>query len=94
MMAYTWEVTLQLELPLEVVEALGPRAERELLEAALLKLVSERKMTLAKAGRFLGMSRLQAIRWYTKHGLPYPNIDIEDFAKHDLKHAGELADQD
>lgn len=65
-------MNLHLELPAEVVEA---------LEGVLLLLVSKGRMSVARAGEILGLEgRLSAIRWYTGHGLPYPDLSEEDFA--------------
>lgn len=78
---------MKLTLPDEVLEALGPKPEREVLEGVLLLLVSEGKMSVARAGEILGLKgRISAIRWYTGHGLPYPDLSEEDFAD-DLKYA-------
>jgi hypothetical protein len=43
-------------LPPEVIEALGTDPQREALEALLLRLVQQGKLTLAKAGEQLGMT--------------------------------------
>lgn len=57
---------LNLRLPDEVVEALGPEPERGALEGVLLLLVGEGKMTLERAGEILGFGdREEAARWYT-----------------------------
>ena len=78
---------MRVELPAEVVEALGPEPKREVLEGVLLLLVSEGKMSVVRAGEILGLKgRVSAIRWYTGHGLPYPDLSEEDFAD-DLKYA-------
>jgi hypothetical protein len=84
---YNGFTNLKVELPAEVVEALGPEPEREVLEGVLLLLVSQGKMSVARAGEILGLeSRISAIRWYTRHGLPYPDLSEEDLAD-DLKYA-------
>ena len=78
---------MKLTLPDEVLGALGSKPEREVLEGVLLLLVSEGKMSVARAGEILGLEgRISAIRWYTGHGLPYPDLSEEDFAD-DLKYA-------
>jgi hypothetical protein len=78
---------MNLTLPEEVLEALGPKPEREVLEGVLLLLVSEGKISVARAGATLGLEgRISAIRWYTGHGLPYPDLSEEDLAD-DLKYA-------
>ncbi len=78
---------MNLELPAEIVEALGSEPEREVLEGVLLLLVSEGKMSVARAGEILGLEgRLTTIRWYTGHRLPYPDLSEEDLAD-DLKYA-------
>ncbi len=81
-------MAIHLDLPPEVVAAARPDLEREVLEGLLLKLVSEGRMSLGKAGGLLGMSRWEAIGWYTGHGLAYPNLSEEDVAD-ELKHAWE-----
>lgn len=77
---------MNLELPEEVIKALGPEPERATLEAVLLFLVSEDKMSVARAGEILGLDRMSAIRWYTSHGFHYPDFSREDLAE-DLRHA-------
>jgi len=77
---------MNLELPEEVVEALGPKPERAALEAVLLFLISEDKMSVARAGEILGLDRISAIRWYTSHGFYYPDLSEEDLAE-ELRHA-------
>ncbi len=77
---------VRVELPAEVVEALGPKPEREVLEAVLLFLISEGKMSVARAGEILGFDRMSAIRWYTSHGFYYPDLSEEDLTE-ELRHA-------
>ncbi len=77
---------MNLELPEEVIEALGPEPERATLEAVLLFLVSEDRMSVARAGEILDLDRISAIRWYTSHGFYYPGFSEEDLAE-DLRHA-------
>lgn len=77
---------MNLELPEEVIEALGPEPERATLEAVLLFLVSEDRMSVARAGEILDLDRMSAIRWYTSHGFRYPDLSEEDLAE-DLRHA-------
>jgi Uncharacterised protein family (UPF0175) len=75
---------MNLELPEEVVEALGP--ERAALEAELLFLISEDKISVARAGEILGLDRISAINWYTSHGFYYPDFSEKDLAE-ELRHA-------
>jgi hypothetical protein len=56
------------------------------LDGVLLLLVSEGKMSVARAGEILGFDRMSAIRRYTGHGLPYPDLSEEGFTD-DLKYA-------
>jgi len=79
-------MSMNLELPEEVIEALGPEPERATLEAVLLFLVSEDRMSVARAGEILDLDRMSAIRWYTSHGFYYPDLSEEDLAE-DLRHA-------
>ena len=77
---------MNVELPEEVIEALGPEPERAALEAVLLFLISEDKMSVARAGEILGFDRMSAIRWYTSHGFYYPDLFEVDLAE-ELLHA-------
>jgi hypothetical protein len=77
---------MNLKLPEEVVEALGPDPERSALEAMLLFLISEDKMSVARAGEILSLDRISAIDWYTSHGFYYPDLSEVDLAE-DLRHA-------
>lgn len=77
---------MKLALPDEVLEALGPEPERATLEAVPLLLVSESKLSAARAGEILGLDRMSAIRWYTSHGFHYPDLSEADLAE-ELRHA-------
>ncbi len=63
-------MSLNLSLPSEVVEALGPDPERGALEAVLLFLIDEEKMSVARAGEILGLGGglSAAARWYASRG--------------------------
>ncbi|HZY57382.1 MAG TPA: hypothetical protein VFE09_06245 [Rubrobacteraceae bacterium] len=39
-------------------------------------------------GKILRLDRLGAVRWYTGHGFPYPDLDEEDLAE-ELRYARE-----
>lgn len=77
---------LKLDLPPEVAKMLGSDPEQEALEALLLHLVHQGRVTLAWAGERLGMNRWQAMEWYTAQGYPYPNLTAEEL-EHDINHA-------
>ena len=79
-------MSISLDLPDEIVEALGPEPERAALEAVLLFLVGEDRMSVARAGGILGLDRLSAIRWYTDHGFFYPDLSAEELDE-DIRHA-------
>lgn len=81
-----YNVRMNLQLPDEIIKALGPEPEHEALEAILLFLVSEDRISVALAGEILGLDRLSAISWYTSHGFYYPDLSEEDFAE-ELRHA-------
>lgn len=68
-------MSVKLDLPAEVFEALEP--EREALEAILLFLVSESRVSVARGGDPRPGDRLAAIRWYTSHGFYYPDLSEE-----------------
>ena len=72
--------------PGEVVEALGPEPERAVLEAVLMFLISDDKISVARAGEILGLDRISAINWYTSHGFYYPDFSEKDLAE-ELRHA-------
>ena len=80
-------MTLQLELPDEVLTLLGNEPQREVLESVLLHLIQEERITVAKAGEILGLDRMEAIEWYTSHGYHYPNYSVDDFIANDLSYA-------
>jgi hypothetical protein len=65
---------------------LGPQPERAALEAVLLFLISEDKMSVARVGEVPGLDGISAIRWYTSHGFYYPDLSEEDLAE-ELRHA-------
>lgn len=77
---------MNLELPAEVIDALGPEPERKVLEAVLLFLVAKGMVSLAYASGVLGLDRHSAIRWYTDHGFYYPDLSEEDLTE-ELRHA-------
>jgi hypothetical protein len=68
---------LNLHIPDEIVEALGPEPEREALEGMLVLLVGEGKMTLERAGEVLGLEgRKEVVRWYTARTQYRPNSEV------------------
>ncbi|MDQ3965917.1 MAG: hypothetical protein M3246_05615 [Actinomycetota bacterium] len=73
---------LHLQLPDEVVKALGPEPEREALEGVLLLLVGEGKMTLERAGSILGLGgREEATRWYANRTRSRSDLDAHRLAE-------------
>jgi hypothetical protein len=80
---------MRLTLPDEVLQALGPEPERTTLEAVLLFLVSEDKISVARAGEILGLDMMSAVRWYTSHGFYFPDLSEGDLAE-GLRHARKL----
>ena len=79
----------ELRVPEEVVAALGDEPEQEVLEALLLHLIREEKVSVAWAGERLGLGRQETIRWYTSHGYPFPDITPEEFDE-EIRHADQL----
>jgi predicted HTH domain antitoxin len=79
---------LTVNVPDELVEALGPQPERGALEALLAELIFEGHASVAYAGSVLGLSVDEAIRWYTSRGHSYPDLSDEDLAE-DLKFASD-----
>ena len=69
---------LHLQLPDEVVKALGPEPEREALEGVLLLLIGEGKITLERAGSILGLGgREEAARWYVARARYRSDLDAD-----------------
>lgn len=59
--------------------------DRAALEALLLYLIRADKVSVAWAGKRLGLGRQEAIRWYTSHGYPFPDYtdqDLEEDARY------------
>jgi hypothetical protein len=76
---YTVSMSVTLDLPPELVDAFGDELERKAIEGLLLQLVQKQRMSVAKAGEILGLARLEAIRWYTSHGHPFPDWDEDEW---------------
>lgn len=75
----------ELRVPEEVLVALGDEPEQEALEALLLHLVRADRVSVAWAGKKLGLDRREAIRWYTSHGYTFPDYtekDLEEDARY------------
>lgn len=65
-------------VPRVIVELLGDDPERETLEALLLHLIREERISVGRAGEILGLDKRSAIEWYTAHGHRYPDLTKED----------------
>ena len=89
-------MSMELDLPAEVVEALGPGPEREALEGVLLLLVGEGRMTLERAGALLGLeNRERAVRWYEGRTASRANLQTEDPAWiEEIVHLGDLTQEE
>jgi hypothetical protein len=74
-------MTLQLDVPPEVLELLGPEPERKVLEAVVLELVRAEKMTITRGGEILGLDRWEAPRWFASRGVE--EYTLEEF-QHDV----------
>ncbi len=73
-------MNLQLELPNELAALLSPNPERNVLESVLLRLVRQEKISVARAGEILGLSRVEAVQWYSNQGFPFPDFNAADWA--------------
>jgi Uncharacterised protein family (UPF0175) len=71
-------MNLSLELPEELEAALRPNPERHVLESVLLHMVRRGVVSVARAGELLGLSRTEAVAWYTREG--YPEYTPEEWA--------------
>ncbi len=71
----------QVTLPNELGALLGDDADREVLEATLLKLVLSGRVSLGRAAELLGLTHFEAIKWYTGYGFSYPNLTPEELER-------------
>lgn len=71
---------LTLSLPDELLEVLGPRPERDALEALLAELAFTGRISVAFAGQVLGLTPGKSIEWYTSRGHNYPELTDEELA--------------
>ena len=74
-------MTLQIDLPDEILMLLGSDPEKEVLESLLLHLIQEERITVARAGELLGLDRMDALNWYTQHGYDFPGLDDAELPK-------------
>jgi hypothetical protein len=72
------EVTLR--LPDELKDVLGPKPERDALEALLAELAFNGRISVAFAGQVLGLTPGESIEWYTSRGHHYPDLTDEELA--------------
>jgi predicted HTH domain antitoxin len=72
-------MNVQLDLPHELEALLTPNPERNVLESVLLRLVRLEKISVARAGEILGLTRTEAIKWYSSQGYPFPEFDAADW---------------
>lgn len=76
-------MALQIDLPDQLTPLLGPDPSAAVRDAGFVQLVHEGRMAMAYAGQLLGLDRLDAVRWYTSHGYPYPALTPAE-VHHDL----------
>jgi len=74
-------MSMNLELPKSIIDVLGPEPRREALEAILLFLIAENRMSVARAGEILELDRHSAVRWYTSHGYSYPDLSDDEVSE-------------
>lgn len=70
---------LELGLPANATAALGP--ERAALEAVLLFLISETRMSVREAGEVLGLDERAAHEWWASQGHCFPAPGWEEPAE-------------
>lgn len=71
---------LSLWLPDELKEVLGPKPERDALEALLAELAFNGRISVVFAGQVLGLTPAESIEWYTSRGHNYPDLTEEELA--------------
>ncbi len=86
---------LNLRLPDEVAEALGPDPEREALEGVLLLLVGEGRIPLERAGGILGFGgHEEAARWYAERTSSRPDFGADDSGEIEIVHLEDLTQEE
>jgi len=76
--------TVTLELEKELADLLRPaqgRLEDALKEYLVLELYRRRKISSGKAAEILGMERLEFIRYASRMGIPFLDMDEEEWAE-------------
>jgi len=76
--------TVTLELEKELADLLRPaqgRLEDALKEYLVLELYRRRKISSGKAAELLGMERLEFIRYASRMGIPFLDMDEEEWAE-------------
>ncbi len=76
--------TVTLELEKELADLLRPaqgRLEDVLKEYLVLELYRRRKISSGKAAELLGMERLEFIRYASRMGIPFLDMDEEEWAE-------------
>ncbi|RKY62821.1 MAG: UPF0175 family protein [Candidatus Latescibacterota bacterium] len=76
--------TVTLELEKELADLLRPaqgRLEDVLKEYLVLELYRRRKISSGKAAEILGMERLEFIRYASRMGIPFLDMDEEEWAE-------------
>ncbi len=83
---------MELNIPEDVAKVLGANPDREALEAILLHLIRSGRVSVAWAGKRLGLDRWQSIEWYTSRDYPYPDY-TEEALEEDLRYARNFPSQ-
>lgn len=67
-----------LRIPDGLLRALGPDPDRRATELLCAVLVYRAEISLGYAAEILGLTRHDAMQWYTGLGYTYPNMTVED----------------
>lgn len=87
---------MELKIPEDIAKALGENPDQEALEAILLHLIRSGRVSVAWAGKKLGLDRWDSIDWYTARGYPYPDYteeDIEEDIRNSLQHSNQIGNE-
>ena len=76
-------VKLEVDIPIpegELDESAKDRLRRDALEAAVLRLFDERRISSAEAAAELGLTRVRFMELASKHGIPQHDYTAEDLS--------------
>jgi predicted HTH domain antitoxin len=86
---------ITIELPSEIVPLVAARKKdvpSRILEYLLLELYRLGELSSGKAAQCLGMERFEFIRFASRQGIPYIDMDRDELIA-DVEHAGKVSEE-